>query len=163
MENSAGNVVLYIQQSLYDGRLPDQEGYYCYSRKELAENSGISVSTFNRCKEDVVHYLSTWCDLASWAKYQEYSGEILYQNVSYEKGVLKFQRNPLTLKPELSFLWALPPLNPWFAYDCFDEKHRRRFNGRTMVYDAIPWSWDADQYETELAQARAAIQEHRSK
>ena len=156
---SEGEVIHAIQQSLYDGKCPDKDGYYCFSRKELCEIAHLSPSTVDRCKDEVVKYFSSWCDLARWAHYEEYKGEILYINVSYERGVLKFQRNPLTLAPELSHLWAMPPLDFYFAYDCFDEKHRRRGTVK-MVFDAIPWTWDADQYEEELKLARERNREH---
>ena len=157
---SAGSIIVYIQNCLYDGRQPDQSGYYCFSRKELAENAEIALSTFDRCKEEVIHYFKTYCDFASWAKYKEFAGEVLYTEVSYERGLLKFKRNPLTQMPEFSFLWGLPPLGAYFSYDFFDEKHRRRLNGSKMCYDAIPWSWNADEYETELNEAREAIRIH---
>ena len=142
----AGKVIRYIQQSLYEGKQPTNSGFYVFTRKELAEGAKISVSTFDKYKDEVLHYFSTWCDLKSWAKYDEYEGEVLYIDVAYEKGALRFKRNPITLQPHLSYLWALPPLNSFFSYDVFDEKHRRRTNG-TMKYDAIPWGWDADLWE----------------
>ena len=160
MNDSAAGMVYYIQTSLYDGRQPEAEGFYIFTKKELAEKLGLALTTVHRNIGDVVQYFSSWCDLSSWAKYPELAGEVLYTDVSYERGVLKFKQNPLTLRPDLSFLWALPPLNSWFSYDAFDAKHRRRCNGSQMRYDAIPWSWDADQHEEELERAREDIQKH---
>ena len=162
MNQSAGKVILYIQNSLYDGKKANDDGYYCFTRKELADNSRISATTLDRCKDDVCFHLMNDYDFSSWAKYKELAGESLYLDVAYEKGILRFKRNPLTFQPEYSFLWGLPPLDYYFSYDCFDEKHRRRSNSRKMEYDAIPWSWNADEYEAELMQARADIQTHQS-
>lgn len=159
--SSYGEVIHAIQQSLYDGKCPDEEGFYCFPRKELCEIAGISPSTFDRCKDEVVDYFRRRCDLATWAKYNEYKGEVLYVDVSYERGVLKFRRNPLTLKPELEYLWALPPLDFFFAYDYFDEKHRRRGGyGNRMLFEAIPHLVNADELEEEMMQARKRNKEH---
>lgn len=160
MTDSVSSILLYIQKSLYDGKQPNADAYYCYTAKELAENASVSLSTVKRSKEQVLSYLQRWCDFSTWAKFEDYAGEKLYQDVSFEAGVLKFQRNPLTFQEEFSFLWALPPLEQWFSYDAFDDKHRRRINGNKMIFDAVPWTWDADQYEEEIKQARDAIKQH---
>ena len=157
---SEGKIKHYIQTTLYDGRKPNENGYYCYSRKELAENTGLSPSTVVRNMDEVLDYFSKGFRLDNCVKFSEYPGESLYCDVSYVQGVLSFKRNPLTFKPELSFLWGLPPLYYHFAYDCFDDKHRRRHNGGKMIFDSIPWSWDADKYEDELRLAREAIRQH---
>ncbi len=153
-------VALYIQQSLYDGRQPVHEGFYCFRKKELCEMSGISASSFGTNLEELLDYFQRWCDFDTWARFPELRGEKLYQDVSYEKGVFRFRRNPLTFQPEYIFLWALPPLNANFAYDSFDEKHRRRNNAGRIVYDSIPWTWNADDYEEEIRKAREDIQKH---
>lgn len=152
--SSEGQIIHYIQCELADGRKPDKDGYYAFSRKELAEGAKISLSTFDSHKDEVVRYFSSWCNLKSWAHYDEYAGEILYVDVSYERGKLKFRQNPITINSKLSYLWALRPLDSYFAYDCFDEKHRRRTNGR-MRYGAIPWTWDADLWEQVIADGQA--------
>ena len=155
MKIHSGKIIHYIQKSLYERKQPSEDGYYIYLRKELAEAAGISASTFDNCKQEVIIYFSSECALNTWAKYEGYEGEILYTDVKYEKGKLKFKRNPLTFQPELAHLWALPPLNDFFAHDYFDEKHRRRWNGSTIKYDAIPWSWDADLWEEIMKSGRA--------
>lgn len=150
MQNSAPEIVYYIQMSLYSGREPDEQGFYVYSRKELSEGTGLSMSTISNNIISAMLYFRDWCDLKSWAKYEEYAGEVLYVDVSYEKGKLKFKRNPITLKPELAYLWALPPLNNCFAYDYFDSKHRRRCNSKEPIFDAFPNSWSDEQIEEVL-------------
>ena len=147
MSDPAGKIVYYIQKELANGRQPSEDGFYIFTRKELIEGAEISASTFNNCKAEVVQYFSSWCDLKRWAKYDEYAGEILYVDVSYERGKLKFKRNPITFSLELEHLWALHPLNSYFSYDSFDEYHRRRTNFGEIRYDAIPWDWDADVWE----------------
>ncbi|MGN1230465.1 MAG: hypothetical protein ACI4TP_01055 [Anaerotignum sp.] len=147
MSSSGGKVIHYIQQKLYEGRQPDKAGYYVFPRKELSEGAEISATTFDNCKDDVVSYFEKWCDLKVWAKYNEYAGEILYVDVSYQRGKLRFRQNPITINSQLSHLWALPPLDSYFSYDCFDDKHRRRINGSSAKMGAIPWAWDADIYE----------------
>lgn len=150
-----GQIIRFIQESLYKGKQATADGFYVFTRKELSDGAGISVSTFDRCKDDVVRYFSSWCDLKTWARYDEYVGEVLYVDVSYEKGKLRFKRNPITLQPNLCHLWALPPLNSYFSYDSFDEKHRRRTNASRIVYDAIPWNWDADLWQKIIDEGKA--------
>ena len=144
---NAHRVIHFIQTSLYNGKESTSAGYYVFSRKELAEGARLSVATFDKCKDDVIEYFSSHCDFKTWAKYDEYAGEILYIDVSYEKGKLKFKRNPLTLQPHLSHLWALPPVRKTYTSDAFDNKHRRRTRSYRCEYDAIPWDWDADLWE----------------
>ncbi len=157
---SKGKILHYIQMSLYNGKCANEEGFYCYTKKELTENTGLSSDTISRNMEEVLEYLTDWCDLSWFAGLEELKGQCLYTDVSYKRGILRFKRNPLTCQPEYMYLWALPPLHDRFSYDVFDEKQRRRCHGSKMIYDAIPWSWDADQYEQELKDARKKIQEH---
>lgn len=145
-----GEFIHYIQTKLYEGRKPNDEGYYVFTRKELAEGTNRSPSTFDRCRFEVEYYFSEWCDLKKFGKYPEYSGEILYIDVKYEKGKFMFKRNPITFKPELEHLWALPPIDTYFAYDYFDDKHRRRHNGDCRIYDSFPWHWTEDQIQQAL-------------
>lgn len=150
MQGSAAEIVYYVQKTLSQGKEPDEQGFYVYSRKDLAEGTGLAISTISNNIISAMLYFRDWCDLKSWAKYEEYAGEILYVDVSYEKGKLKFRRNPITLKPELSYLWALPPLNNHFSYDYFDNKHRRRCNWHEPIFDALPNSWSEEQIEEVL-------------
>ena len=150
MQGSASKIIYYIQKSLYEGRQPDAEGFYAYTRKELAEGTELSPSTISNNVIDAMLYFRDWCDLKSWAKYEEYKGEVLYVDVCYEKGKLRFKRNPITLKPELSYLWALPPLDNYFTYDYFDDKHRRRCNWYEPIFDALPNSWSEEKIEEYL-------------
>lgn len=152
---SDGKIIHFIQRMLYEGWQQTDEGYYLFTRKELAEGAKISVSTVDRYKDKVLKYFSSYCDLKSWAQYNRYAGENLYIDVSYQRGKLKFKRNPITLKPHLSHLWALPPLADYFCYDEFDKKHRRRTNSNRIQYDAIPWQWDADLWEQLIAEGKA--------
>ena len=48
MKDSAPAMLRYIQESLYNGKQPDQDGFYRYTKKELSEHAEISVSTVNR-------------------------------------------------------------------------------------------------------------------
>ena len=163
MSTSANQIALYIQKELYDGKQPDVDGYYRFSRTDLAENTRISLSTLNRCISETVELFSNWYNFSRWAKFNpdEYGNEQLFINVEYKRGVFQFQRNPLTLNEQFSFLWGLPPLSvEYFTFDFFDEKHRRRINGDVMIHDAIPWQWDADQYEDQLNKAREEIKAH---
>ena len=141
MNESVENVILYIQKTLYEGKTPDEDGNFIYTRKELAEGANISLSALNVHKEEIVDFLKKEFDFCNWAKYDDHKGENLFINVSYEYGKLSFQRNPLTINSELSHLWALPPAYPYFVYDVFDSKHRRRCNGDKQIFDMIPWSW----------------------
>ncbi len=156
MSNSAEKIEKYVQETLYNGRQPDDQGFYIFSHKELYANLGVASKTISDSIEEVVCFFAERFDLARWAKYDELKGEQLYLDVSYEKGVLRFRRNPITIDSNLDFLWGLPPIR----FDFFDEKHRRRCYGSNMKYDAIPYDWDADQYEEEINKAREAIKQH---
>lgn len=143
---TAGKIIRYIQQALYEGKEPDANGYYKFSRKELSEGAQISTSTFDSNRADVESYFARWCDLEKQGKYPELKHEMLYIDVCYEKGYFMFRRNPITLQPELQHLWALPPLADYFCYDCYDEQHRRRTNG-PQIYGAFPWRWTEEQIQ----------------
>lgn len=144
-----GKVILYIQRSLYGGKEPENDGYYKFSRKELCDRAGVSGTAFDNNKNEILNYFSRSCYLGTYGRYPEYANEMLYTDVEYEKGVFKFKRNPITLKPELQHLWALPPLNDYFTHDSFDEKHRRRGTLQPK-YDAFPWSWSEEQIQAEI-------------
>ena len=162
MYEATYQVIHYIQKTLYDGRKPDENGKYVYQRKELAEGAGISLSTLNRCKYEIQVFLEDDFDLERWAKIKEYRGESLFTEVTFERVGLTFKRNPLTQTKELSYLWGLPPLNDTFVYDVFDEQHRRRCGGNKMEFEAIPWSWNADEHEGERRQALKDIAAHQT-
>ena len=55
-------VILYIQQSLYDGKEPDEYGYYKFSRKELCERAGVSGSAFDNNKDEIYKYFAITCN-----------------------------------------------------------------------------------------------------
>lgn len=145
-----GKFARYIQQSLYDGKQPNESGYYVFTRKELANGAGMSVGAFDNNRVKLEEYFSSWCNLKNQGNYHEYASETLYIDVKYEKGKFMFKRNPLTLSPELEHLWALPPLDDYFVYDVYDEKHRRRTSYSVPIYDAFPWSWTEDEIQKEL-------------
>ena len=119
---SSGKIIRYIQQSLYEGKAPDKDGYFKFSRKELYEGARISAAAFDKNRNEVEAYFARWCDLKKQGNYPQYAKEMLYIDVKYEKGYFMFKRNPITLMPELQHLWALPPLESYFCYDCYDEQ-----------------------------------------
>lgn len=155
---SSGKIIRYIQQSLYEGKAPDKEGYYKFSRKELYEGARISAAAFDKNRNEVEAYFARWCDLKKQGNYPQYAKEMLYIDVKYEKGYFMFKRNPITLMPELQHLWALPPLESYFCYDCYDEQHRRRTNGEPK-FDAFPWSWSEAQIQAELIKRKETDQQ----
>ena len=67
-----GKVILYIQQSLYGGKEPDKDGYYKFSRKELCERAGVSGTSFDNNKYEILNYFSKSCYLGTYGKYPEY-------------------------------------------------------------------------------------------
>ena len=149
MSHNWGPFAWFIQQSLYEGKQPDKDGYYVFTRKELADGAGKSVGTFDNNRFGLEYYFST-CSLKEYGKYPEYANEMLYIDVKYEKGKFRFKRNTITMTSELEHLWALPPLCDYFVYDCFDEQHRRRTNYSKPLLDSFPWSWSEEQIQEEL-------------
>lgn len=150
MSESWGDFIYYIQKSLYEGKQPNDDGYYVFTRKELADGAKLSLSTLDNSKFDIIYYFSEWCNLKRHGNYDELKNEMLYIDAKFVRGKLMFKRNPITLKKEFQHLWALPPLNSYFAYDYFDDKHRRRCNSSQKEYEAFPWSWTEEQIEKSL-------------
>ena len=54
-----GKIIWYIQQSLYRGKTPDDDGYYKFSRKELYEGAELSPSAFDSNKSCVIRFFSS--------------------------------------------------------------------------------------------------------
>lgn len=141
MNQSVYRMMHYIQKSLYEGKQPTEEGRFVYTRKELSQGAKLSLSTVDSTKFSLIEFMKKTFDLALWAKYDEYKGENLFVDIKYDRGRLSFRRNIITEKSDLQHLWALPPLEDYFVYDAFDDKHRRRCNCSEKQYDAIPWTW----------------------
>lgn len=148
----SGDIAHYIQVCLYEGRRPDEDGWYVFSRDEISESLNISKQTITNSKDEVIAYLSS--STLSMSGYTQYKGQFLYDQLKYERGKFKFKRNPLSYNEEIKELWAMKPTSDYFAYDCFDSKHRRRKNGS---YDpenpfVFPWSWSDEEIETTIKQ-----------
>ncbi len=150
MSRSEGKIIRYIQQSLYEGKEPNADGYYVFSRRELSNGAGVSLTAVDNNRDKVLSYFMSWCDLCTWAKFNEYPGEVMYISVKYENGRLMFRRNPITFQEEVKHLWAMAPLEPFFTYDYIDEKHRRRWNGNEIKCGAIPLKWNEEKIATAL-------------
>lgn len=157
--STSGKIIRFIQQSLYEGKDPDSEGYFRFSSKELYEGAEVSASAFYKSRPEVEEYFSSWCNLKRQGNYPEYAAEMLYMDVKYEKGIFMFKRNPITFSPELEHLWALPPLERYFCYDCYDEKHRRRTGNSIPKFDAFPWSWSEERIREEIARRKTTMQQ----
>ena len=151
MNHSVGQIIRYIQQTLFEGREPNEEGYYLYTRRELSDGAGISPTTFDNNKKEVIDYFMYWWSINEVAHYTEYPGEILYIDVKYEKGKFMFKRNPLTFEDELKHLWGNRPGYFGFCYEVYDKQHRQRHNYPNEIYHrSIPWGWTEEQIEEAL-------------
>ncbi len=118
-------VVNYVRNTLYQGRKPNEDGFYIYKSSEIARAIGTSPRQISIRKEAVEHVLKTDYDLLKYGKYPEYKGESLFVNVSFCGGILQFKRNPITLKKELEYLWAMKPIGDGDLEEEFDDKHQR--------------------------------------
>lgn len=102
-------LILFVQQRLFEGLQPDENGDYVIGRKEFIERLPMAPSTFDsNIKKLVDYYIQEW-DLYTSFGLVGLADENLYTDVRYEKGKLKFKRNPYTLRPELSYVWARQP------------------------------------------------------
>ncbi len=102
-------LMLFVQQRLYEGLEPNEDKDYCIKRKEFIERLPMPASTFdNNIQKLVSNYIQQW-DLSISFGLEGLAGENLYLDVRYEKGVLKFKRNPYSLRPELSYIWGRKP------------------------------------------------------
>ena len=123
-----GMVVRYIQNSISDGReLVDD--YYVFSRKELIEGAEISASSFNpKIIGEIITILRDFFDFNSNFNIKKFKWheQNLFVDISYDKGILKFKRNPLSLLPEYSYMWnEIRISEPYFHYifsNTYNEK-----------------------------------------
>lgn len=118
-------VVNYVRNTLYQGREPDENGFYIYNTSEIARAIGTSPRQISIRKEAVEYVLKTNYDLSKYGKYPEYEGESIFTNVIFCRGILKFSRNPITFKKELEYLWALKPIGDGDLEEEFDDNHQR--------------------------------------
>ncbi len=103
------NMMLFVQQRLYEGLQPDEDGYYIIRRKEFIERLPMTSSTFaKQIKNLTKYYMQEW-DLQIMFGLKGLARENLYTDISYESGKLRFKRNPYTLREELQYVWARKP------------------------------------------------------
>ena len=110
MTESEYLMLLFVHQRIYEGLQPDGQGDYMIRRKEFIERLPMAASTFDnnilRFVKDLADY-----DLAVMFGLKGLYGENLFVDVRYNKGTLRFKRNPYTLRPELSYIWGIKPTN----------------------------------------------------
>ena len=109
MNNTVRLLMLYVQKVIADGLEPDQNGTYSITRKEFVSRLELSSSTFDKNRDDFLKALSKGWDLEIMFDLKGLPKENLYTDVRYEKGVLYFKRNPITFRPELSYVWGVEP------------------------------------------------------
>ena len=102
-------MMLFVQQRLYEGLLPDENGYYTIRRREFVDRLPISQSSFETQIGKLVNwYMQEW-DLFEVFGLVGLEGENLYTDVYYQGGKLRFKRNPYTLREDLCYVWARKP------------------------------------------------------
>lgn len=109
-------MMLLVQQRLYEGLEPDTDGYYIIKRKEFIDRLGLPSSTVSSRIGDLVKcYMQQW-NLGIIFGLKGLEKENLYTEVYYSNGQLRFKRNPYTMIPELQYVWDRKPV---------DWEHRR--------------------------------------
>ncbi len=100
--------MLYVRERLHCGLQPDEDGYYCISRKDFVNDIPMSASNFDRVKEEWMNYdLANYSiDCALGFKFKLPNEDHMFLDIKYEKGFVKFKRNPITLLPEVERLWT---------------------------------------------------------
>ena len=114
----SGVIVRYVQECIANGK-SDVDGVFIFSRKELIQGTSISSSTFDRSITEAVDLLSDGFDfcLSFHVPGYKISQENVFVDVCYEKGKLRFRRNPLTETEEFKYMWSeLRPTHPFFTY-----------------------------------------------
>lgn len=107
---SGKQMMLFVQQRLYEGLQPDENGYYTITRKEFLERLPMKPSTFSGQINNLTDYYMRQWNLEISFKLKGLIQENLYVDISYQNGKLRFKRNPYTERPELSYVWARKPL-----------------------------------------------------
>ena len=103
-------MMLFVQQRLYEGLQPDEDGYYTIQRKEFLERIPMKPSTFAGQINNLTDYYMRQWNLEISFKLKGLIHENLYTDISYQDGKLRFRRNRYTERPELSYIWARKPL-----------------------------------------------------
>lgn len=121
--DNAMMLMLFVQQRLYEGLLPNENGYYIIRRKEFLDRIPMAPSTFaNRIRKLTDYYMKSW-DLQIFFGLKGLSDENLYTDISYTNGMLRFKKNPYVERQELSYVWARKPLD---------------WEGRRFIYETPP-------------------------
>lgn len=112
--DNANKIMYYVQCAIADGLQPDADGFYRIRRKDILEGLGMAPSTFNNNIDLFLReYIGGW-NLEITFGLKGLIHEDLYTDISYHRGVLKFKRNPITLRSEFSYLWGISPKrNPY--------------------------------------------------
>ena len=109
MSSTVHLLMLYVQHAVSEGLQPDETGVYSIARKEFIASLGIPASTFDQNRAAFVNEMMTGWDLEIMFSLKGLLHENLYTDVKYEKGSLTFKRNPITMRPELSYVWGIKP------------------------------------------------------
>ena len=107
----------------------DTKNFTINTRKELIESTGISPSSFTKENiREVITILRDWFDFNSNFNIKKYKWleENLFINISYEKGILKFQKNPLSLLPEYSYMWDEIRITKHYFHYIFSNTYNTR-------------------------------------
>ncbi len=121
---SAMEIAWHVEDLLSKGREETKDGWFIFSRKELAEITGFSPQTIYRNINETMRYLESRS--FGTAKYYDIEPSEIYMMMKWEKGSLMFKRNPLTYDPKYKYLFGKPNEDCYWTYESFDEKHRRR-------------------------------------
>lgn len=109
MSGTESKLMLYVQHAIYEGLQPDENGVYSIARKDFIKGLDIPASTFDRNRDAfITRYMKSW-DMEILFGLKGLLGENLFTDVEYENGTLKFKRNPITHRPEISYVWGIKP------------------------------------------------------
>lgn len=102
-------LMLYVQHRIYEGLKPDANGVYTITRREFISDLGMGASTFDKNRDVLVNELMRDWDLELTFDLKGLLRENLFVDIEYSDGALRFKRNTITLRPELSYVWAIKP------------------------------------------------------
>ena len=123
-----GIIVRYIQNSISDGReLIDD--FFVFGRKELIEATKISASSFNsKTIHEIIVILRDFFDFNMNFNIKAYKWheQNLFIDISYNNGVLKFRKNPLSLQEEYKYMWEEIRIKESYFHYIFSNKYNEK-------------------------------------
>ncbi len=147
---SGSKIAWYVEDALSKGKQEDKDGWYIFTKKEIADAIDLSPETVYRNISKAMYYLKSRTFAAAHFDVEENQ---IYTSMKWEKGKLMFKRNPLTNDIKYQYLFGCPRTYYW-AYESYDDKHRRRGNVGRLNGKAFGWHFKDEEIEDEIREMK---------